>query len=285
MIPSAEETGAGPPPSLPGVPAPLIRISYRWTAFPSRTSGKRHVLEAKMVWSPKYSSQGARRQSGGPAHSLYRSAHVFKIPCPGTIPGVARGHAWLPGLGLEHCGLAPRSRGRYAAGAGRGLGCCPLAHHQEVQIWSQENPMCPLEKLMTRKANLGFQRVPTAQPGPHETAALPPGGKSTHSTHTRPHAAGHAGRSLHQASCPQRGAHSQAAASRRGLPLCSRPWPGRRDRQAGGVGRSSGPLPPGPPRRAWPSRKASCQRALQVTELVCLGPRKTVAPAVLSRPK
>lgn len=150
------------PPSLPGVPAPLLRISYRWTAFPSRTSGKRHVLEAKMVWSPKYSSQGARRQSGGPAHSLCRSAHVFKIPRPRTIPGVATGHAWLPGLGLEHCGLAPRSWGRYAARAGRGLGCCPLAHHQEVQIWSQENPMCPLEKLMTRKANLGFQRVPTA---------------------------------------------------------------------------------------------------------------------------
>lgn len=144
--------------------------------------------------------------------------------------------------------------------------------------------MCPLEKLMTRKANLGFQRVPTAQPCPHKTAALPPGGKSTHNTHTRPHAASHAGRSLHRASCPQRGAHSQAAASRRRLPLCSRPWPGQRDRQAGGAQRSSDPLTPEPPRRGWPSRTRSCQWALQVTELVHLGPRKMVAPAVLSGP-
>ena len=95
-----------------------------------------------MVWSPKYSSQGARRQSGGPAHSLCRSAHVFKIPRPGTIPGVATGHAWLPGLGLEHCGLAPRSWGRYAARAGRGLGCCP---------WP-----------ITRRCRLGVRRIPCA---------------------------------------------------------------------------------------------------------------------------
>lgn len=137
---------------------------------------------------------------------------------------------------------------------------------------------------MTRKANLGFERVPIAQPCPHETAALPPGGKST-ITHPRPRAAGgHVGSSLHRASCLQQGAQARAAASRHGLPFCSRPWPGQRDKQAGGVGTSGGPLPPGPPRRAWPSQRASCQQALQAMELVRLGPRKTVTPAVPSGP-
>lgn len=131
---------------------------------------------------------------------------------------------------------------------------------------------------MTRKANLGFERVPIAQPCPHETAALPPGGKST-ITHPRPRAAGgHAGSSLHRASCLQQGAQARAAASRRGLPFCSRPWPGQRDKQAGGVGTSGGPLPPGPPRRAWPSQRASCQQALQAMKLVCPGPGRQSPP-------
>lgn len=136
---------------------------------------------------------------------------------------------------------------------------------------------------MTLKANLGFERVPIAQPCPHETATLPPGGKSTKSTHPRSHTARHAGSFLHRTSCLQRGAHAQAAASRRGLPLCSRLWPGQRDKQAGGAGTGGGPLPSGPPRRAWPSRRASCQQALQAMELVHLDPRKTVA-AVPSGP-
>lgn len=133
---------------------------------------------------------------------------------------------------------------------------------------------------MTLKANLGFERVPIAQPCPHETAALPPGGKSTNSRHPCPRAAGHTGSFLQRAGCLQQGAHAQAAASRRGLPLCSR----RRDKQTGGAGTGGSPLPPGPPRRAWPSRRASCQQALQAMELVRLDPRKTVAPTVPSRP-
>ena len=136
---------------------------------------------------------------------------------------------------------------------------------------------------MTLKANLGFERVPIAQPCPHETATLPPGGKSTNSTHPRSHTARHVGSFLHRTSCLQRGAHAQAAASRRGLPLCSRLWPGQRDKQAGGAGTGGGPLPSGPPRRAWPSQRASCQQALQAMELVRLDPRKTVA-AVPSGP-